>query len=59
MPDKLSANVELLTDVEIIVITASKDHKHALEAQQRGAHNYLFKGEDIKEELKSKNKSEV
>jgi DNA-binding NtrC family response regulator len=39
------------TDGKVIVITASKDHKHALEAQLRGAYSYFFKGEDIKEEL--------
>ena len=39
------------TDVQIIVITASKDHKHALEAQKRGANSYFFKGENIKDEL--------
>jgi DNA-binding NtrC family response regulator len=39
------------TDAQIIVITASKDHKDALEAQRRGAHAYFFKGENIKEEL--------
>ena len=39
------------TDVEIIVITSSKDHQHALEAQRRGANAYFFKGENIKEEL--------
>ena len=39
------------TDVEVIVITSSKDHKHALEAQNRGANSYFFKGENIKDEL--------
>ena len=39
------------TDVEIIVITSSKDHKHALEAQRRGANSYFFKGENIQDEL--------
>ncbi len=39
------------TDVAIIVITSSKDHQHALEAQRRGANAYFFKGENIKEEL--------
>jgi DNA-binding NtrC family response regulator len=39
------------SDVEIIVITSSKDHQHALEAQRRGANAYFFKGENIKEEL--------
>ena len=39
------------TDVQIIVITASKDHKHALEAQKKGANSYFFKGENIKDEL--------
>ncbi len=39
------------TDVEVIVITSSKDHKHALEAQKRGANSYFFKGENIKDEL--------
>lgn len=39
------------SDVQIIVITASKDHKHALEAQKRGANSYFFKGENIKDEL--------
>lgn len=39
------------TDVQIIVITASKDHKHALKAQKKGANAYFFKGEDIKDEL--------
>jgi DNA-binding NtrC family response regulator len=39
------------TDVEVIVITSSKDHKHALEAQRRGANSYFFKGENIKDEL--------
>ena len=36
------------TDVEVIVITSSQDHKHALEAQQRGANSYFFKSENIK-----------
>jgi len=39
------------TDVEVIVITSSKDHEHALEAQKRGANSYFFKGENIKDEL--------
>jgi DNA-binding NtrC family response regulator len=39
------------TDVEVIVITSSKDHKHALEAQRKGANSYFFKGENIKDEL--------
>jgi DNA-binding NtrC family response regulator len=39
------------SDVEIIVITSSKDHQHALEAQRRGAGSYFFKGENIKDEL--------
>jgi DNA-binding NtrC family response regulator len=39
------------TDAEIIVITSSKDHKDALEAQQRGASSYFSKGENIQEEL--------
>ena len=39
------------TDVAIIVITSSKDHTHALEAQRRGANSYFFKGENIKDEL--------
>lgn len=39
------------TDVAVIVITSSKDHKHALEAQERGAISYFFKGENIKDEL--------
>ena len=39
------------TDAEIIVITSSKDHQHALEAQQRGASSYFFKSENIKDEL--------
>ena len=43
--------IEKGTDVQIIVITASKDHKHALEAQKKGANSYFFKGENIKDEL--------
>jgi DNA-binding NtrC family response regulator len=39
------------TDSEVIVITASRDHKDALEAQQRGANSYFSKGENIQEEL--------
>jgi DNA-binding NtrC family response regulator len=39
------------SDVAVIVITSSKDHKHALEAQKRGADAYFFKGENIKDEL--------
>ncbi len=39
------------SDCQIIVITSSKDHKHALEAQKRGANSYFFKGENIKDEL--------
>jgi len=39
------------SDVAILVITSSKDHKHALEAQNRGADAYFFKGENIKDEL--------
>ena len=39
------------TDTAVIVITSSKDHKHALEAQKKGAISYFFKGENIKDEL--------
>jgi DNA-binding NtrC family response regulator len=39
------------TDVAVIVITSSKDHRHALESQERGAISYFFKGENIKDEL--------
>jgi DNA-binding NtrC family response regulator len=39
------------TDSKVIVITSSKDHAHALEAQRRGAYSYFFKGENIKDEL--------
>jgi DNA-binding NtrC family response regulator len=39
------------TDAEIIVITSSRDHKDALEAQQKGANSYFSKGENIEEEL--------
>jgi DNA-binding NtrC family response regulator len=39
------------TDCQVIVITSSNDHKHALEAQRRGADSYFFKGENIKDEL--------
>jgi DNA-binding NtrC family response regulator len=39
------------TDAEVIVITSSRDHKDALEAQQRGANSYFSKGENIQEEL--------
>ncbi len=39
------------TDAELIVITSSRDHMHALEAQKRGANAYFFKGENIKDEL--------
>jgi DNA-binding NtrC family response regulator len=39
------------TDSKVIVITSSKDHSHALEAQRRGAYSYFFKGENIKDEL--------
>jgi DNA-binding NtrC family response regulator len=39
------------SDAAIIVITSSKDHKHALDAQNRGADAYFFKGENIKDEL--------
>jgi len=39
------------TDAKIIVITSSKDHQHALEAQKRGAYSYFFKGENIQDEL--------
>jgi DNA-binding NtrC family response regulator len=38
-------------DIAVIVITSSKDHQHALEAQERGAISYFFKGENIKDEL--------
>ena len=31
------------TDVQVIVITASKDHKHALEAQKKGANSYFLR----------------
>ena len=37
------------TDSKVIVITSSKDHSHALEAQRRGAYSYFFKGENIKD----------
>lgn len=47
----LDSIIAIGTDVEIIVITSSKDHQHALEAQRRGANAYFFKGENIKEEL--------
>jgi DNA-binding NtrC family response regulator len=49
--DTLDKIITKGTDAQIIVITASKDHKDALQAQRRGAHAYFFKGEDIKEEL--------
>ncbi len=49
--DLLDKIVSRGTDAEIIVITSSKDHKHALEAQNRGANAYFFKGENIKDEL--------
>ncbi len=39
------------SDSKIIVITASQDHQHALEAQRRGASSYFFKSENIKDEL--------
>lgn len=39
------------SDVQIIVITSSQDHRYALEAQKRGASSYFFKTENIKEEL--------
>lgn len=39
------------TDVKVIVITSSQDHQNALEAQNRGASSYFFKGENIKDEL--------
>jgi len=39
------------TDVQIIVITSSQDHQHALEAQRRGATSYFFKSENIQDEL--------
>lgn len=39
------------TDVQVIVITSSQDHQHALEAQRRGAMSYFFKSENIQDEL--------
>jgi len=39
------------TDVQVIVITSSQDHQHALEAQRRGAGSYFFKSENIQDEL--------
>lgn len=39
------------TDAQVIIITASKDHQNALEAQKRGASSYFFKSENIKDEL--------
>jgi DNA-binding NtrC family response regulator len=39
------------TDAEVIVITSSRDHQDALEAQRRGANAYFSKGENIQEEL--------
>jgi DNA-binding NtrC family response regulator len=39
------------TDAKVIVITASQDHQHALEAQKRGAYSYFFKSENIEDEL--------
>jgi DNA-binding NtrC family response regulator len=39
------------TDAELIVITSSRDHQDALEAQRKGANSYFSKGENIQEEL--------
>ena len=39
------------TDVQVIVITSSQDHQHALDAQRRGATSYFFKSENIRDEL--------
>lgn len=39
------------TDAQVIVITSSQDHQHALEAQRRGAGSYFFKSENIQDEL--------
>ena len=49
--DVLNKIISKGTDTQIIVITSSEDHKHALEAQRRGASSYFFKSENIKEEL--------
>ena len=39
------------TDAQVIVITSSRDHQNALDAQKRGASSYFFKSENIKDEL--------
>lgn len=39
------------SDAKVIVITSSQDHRHALEAQKRGAYSYFFKSENIQDEL--------
>ncbi len=49
--DTLDKMIACRTDAKIIVITASQDHKTALEAQKRGAYSYFSKSEDIKDEL--------
>ena len=51
--EALDKIISMGTDTKVIVITSSKDHLHALEAQRRGAYSYFFKGENIKEELPS------
>lgn len=38
-------------DYQIIVVTSFKDHRHALEAQKKGAYSYFSKGENLEEEL--------
>jgi DNA-binding NtrC family response regulator len=43
--------IEQGTDAKVIVITSSKDHQDALEAQKRGASSYFFKSENLKDEL--------
>jgi len=39
------------TDAKVIVITSSKDHQDALDAQKKGASSYFFKSENLKDEL--------
>lgn len=43
--------IEQGTDAKVVVITSSKDHQDALEAQKRGASSYFFKSENLKDEL--------
>lgn len=49
--DMLDFLIEQGTDAKVVVITSSKDHQDALDAQRKGASSYFFKSENLKDEL--------